>query len=460
MPETNSDQRLMARFRSGDQSAFRELVVRHAPLVLATCRRILYDRHAAEDAFQATFAALAQNAESVRGSTYAPWLHGVAYRIALRMRARRQRQQSVEGARRETETMELSPLSLVQRRHDLEVMDEELQKLPNRFREPLVLHYLQGKSHEDISRILQLPKSTIKGRMQRARHQLRVRLTARGVSLASVVVALTAQLTEVSAADQSQLIDSTIAGLHRSPVETVGTEPAEKLWKSVEKETAVQSTYRFASFAACVSLCGVLFWTMTPGDFQQGANAEVQSVSVSDVGPHESTDVLFVAQVTSQANRLLLSHGDGQPDGRKSIAGSAEMVQFTLPSDTQKLKAIKIHGSRYGYPQPPKEDIEILILNEDMSEVLHRESAPYALFKRGKAKWNVVRFKKPLEVPNQFWVAVNFNAERTKGVYVSYDTSTGGEHSRVGLPPEVPAKKTDFEGDWMIQALVTPPSSQ
>jgi hypothetical protein len=78
--------------------------------------------------------------------------------------------------------------------------------------------------------------------------------------------------------------------------------------------------------------------------------------------------------------------------------------------------------------------------------------APYALFERGPEKWVEVKFARPIEVPKIFWVALDFRAGRTKGVYLSYDTSTGGKFSRVGLPG-IEAKETDFGGDWMIQPL-------
>jgi hypothetical protein len=152
---------------------------------------------------------------------------------------------------------------------------------------------------------------------------------------------------------------------------------------------------------------------------------------------------------------LVLKYGDNKADGKKSIAGAGEMIRFTMPAgQTNPLKAIRIHCSRYGYPQPPDEDVQIEILNEDMTEVLHTELVPYRLFKRqAEARWQMIPLEDSIEVPAVFWVVLNFNAEATKGVYVSYDTSTGGEHSRVGLNDQ-DAKETDFKGDWMVQAVL------
>ncbi len=150
---------------------------------------------------------------------------------------------------------------------------------------------------------------------------------------------------------------------------------------------------------------------------------------------------------------LLLKYGDGKADGRKSLGGSGEMIRFELPTGKEKLKAIGIHASRYGYPQPPNENIIISLLSEDMSEVVQTEMAPYKLFKRGNAKWVKINFKKPLDVPKVFWVVLDFKAEQRKGVYVSFDTSTEGKHSKTGLPGREP-RDVNFDGDWMIRAYL------
>jgi hypothetical protein len=152
---------------------------------------------------------------------------------------------------------------------------------------------------------------------------------------------------------------------------------------------------------------------------------------------------------------LVLKYDDGKADGKKSIAGAGEMIRFTMPEgQTNALKALRIHCSRYGYPQPPDEDVEINILSEDMTEVVHTELVPYKLFKRQQeARWAMIPLDEPVDVPATFWVVLNFNAEATKGVYVSYDTSTKGEYSRVGFNDQ-DAKETEFAGDWMIQAIL------
>lgn len=164
------------------------------------------------------------------------------------------------------------------------------------------------------------------------------------------------------------------------------------------------------------------------------------------------------ADTAKDRSPTMLKYGDGKADGKKSIGGSGEMIRFELPEGVTKVRGIRIHGSRYGLPQAPNEDFEITFLNDQLDEILASEAAPYRLFKRGKEMWVRVNFDQPVELPKEFWIALNFNAQQTKGVYVSYDTSTKGEHSRVGLPgDDNPPKPTDFGGDWMVEVLLSPP---
>jgi hypothetical protein len=148
-----------------------------------------------------------------------------------------------------------------------------------------------------------------------------------------------------------------------------------------------------------------------------------------------------------------LSYGDGQAEGKKSLGGSGEMIAFALPDEGGKLAGVRIHGARYGTPEPPDERFLIHVLNDDLSEVVATQMAPYSLFARGPEQWVEVSFPRPIAVPKRFWIALDFRAGPTKGVYVSYDTSTGGEHSRIGLPG-MKARDTNPRADWMIEALL------
>ncbi len=155
-------------------------------------------------------------------------------------------------------------------------------------------------------------------------------------------------------------------------------------------------------------------------------------------------------ETTGAKSRMTLKHDDGKAENKRSIGGSGEIIKYSLPEGDWKVKGIQLHGSRYGHPAPPAENFLVYFLNEDLSEVVATERAPYRLFNRGNPRWVRIRFKKPVEVPREFWVCVNFNAQQTKGVYVSYDTSTGGQYSKIGLP-QGEKRDVSFGGDWMIR---------
>lgn len=159
---------------------------------------------------------------------------------------------------------------------------------------------------------------------------------------------------------------------------------------------------------------------------------------------------------SSAAPLLVLKYGDGKPDGKKSIAGTGEMIHFVLPDQSQKLKGLRLHCARYGHPQAPEEEVEVSLVSDDEATVVHTELVPYAKFKRGESRWTTIEFKEALAVPDKFWVIFDFNAEATKGVYLSYDTSTGGQHSKTGVAGGA-SQAVTTGGDWMIQALLTKP---
>src|SRR5207248_425162 len=140
------------RFATGhDEAALEVLLQRHGRLVLGVCRRILGDAHAAEDAFQATFLVLARKAASIRKfESISSWLYGVAYRLALRAKADVARRRAHE---RQVEPMPASdPMAEVARRELRLVLDDERNRLPEKYRAPLVLCYLRGMTKQQAGR--------------------------------------------------------------------------------------------------------------------------------------------------------------------------------------------------------------------------------------------------------------------------------------------------------------------
>ena len=180
------DAELLGRFVSErNQSAFELLVRRHILMLLGACQRILQDEHDAEDAVQATFLVLARKASSIsQRESVAGWLHKVACRIALRLRNTSPGFVLVPAEEPIVNPVE-NPLQLAARNEIVQIIDEEINRLPEKYRIPVILHELRGQTCRDVARELDCPLGTIATRLSKARELLRKRLTQRGVALSS-----------------------------------------------------------------------------------------------------------------------------------------------------------------------------------------------------------------------------------------------------------------------------------
>lgn len=174
-----------------DDAAFAELVARFGPMVFGVCRRVLCDRHDAEDAFQATFLVLARDAGTVLGKNrpVGVWLYGIAYRMATHARraaARRKRRE----LRQDTPMPPADPTLEIAHRDLCEALDRELHALPDRLREPLVLCYLGEQTHDEAARQLGLHPRSVERRIQSGLSELQRRLGRRGVALSAAALVL------------------------------------------------------------------------------------------------------------------------------------------------------------------------------------------------------------------------------------------------------------------------------
>jgi RNA polymerase sigma factor (sigma-70 family) len=181
-----ADGQLLARYVADrDEAAFAALVERYGTLVLGVCNRVLQDPHAAEDAFQATFLVLVRRAATLDGEgPLGNWLYAVAYRTAVKAR-----QNAARRRAHERQVLEMPPVPAAgddQPWDDLRpLLDEELNQLPEKYRAPLVLCFLEGKSHQEAARELGWPSGSMSRRMSRARELLRQRLARRGLALST-----------------------------------------------------------------------------------------------------------------------------------------------------------------------------------------------------------------------------------------------------------------------------------
>ncbi len=188
-----SDEDLLNQYLNGmeadSQQAFRELVVRHGPMVLGICRHVLNQTQDAEDAFQATFLVLARKGATIRDHrVLSGWLHEVAYRLAAKLRTRTERRRALERQGMAMLPSAIEPDDQGERAawNELRpVLHEEVNRLPEKYRIPVILSYLEGKTNEEVAELLHWPVGTVKGRLSRARDLLRSRLTKRGLALSA-----------------------------------------------------------------------------------------------------------------------------------------------------------------------------------------------------------------------------------------------------------------------------------
>ncbi len=186
-----TDGELLERFRSCDleaaELAFAALIERHGPMVLRVCQSVLHEPHDAEDAFQATFLILVRRAPSIRKQgLVGSWLHGVAFRVASCQKAASARRRRHE---RRAAEQSYSIAHHEDRQEVVSVLHEELDRLPEKYRAPLVLCNLECLSHEQAASQLSWPVGTVRSRLARGRERLRSRLLRRGLAPSGALMA-------------------------------------------------------------------------------------------------------------------------------------------------------------------------------------------------------------------------------------------------------------------------------
>jgi RNA polymerase sigma factor (sigma-70 family) len=347
------DDELLGRFvgRRDDveaaEAAFAVLVERHGPMVLGVCRRVLRDRHEAEDAFQATFLVLARKAASIaRREQLANWLHGVACRTALDVRARSTRRKAREQKAHAMSPSEARPAEDADLDELRAIVDEELARLPERYRGAVILCELEGLSRQAAAQRLGIPEGTLSSRLARAKDLLRHRLTRRGLAPATIVV-------DAALAPETQaiLIPSSLAGstIQAAARVAAGISLAEAASTSVATLTqGVLKAMLIAKFKglvtgltlATVVTTGIGVLAQSPGhpdgDRLGALERKLDRILEALGGPRNDVPP---AQATIQLDDRRARLSDARPDNRND-----ELA--TIQSDGGRARGVRI-------PQPP-----------------------------------------------------------------------------------------------------------
>jgi len=311
------DGELVRRFvTTRNDEAFEELVLRHGPVVIAVCRRVLGKEQDAEDAFQATFLVFARKAASLRhAGSVAAWLHKTAHRIALRARAAnaRRRERPLEA-----EAMTTSEtLCHIASDHEQSVLDEELNRMPERYRLPLYLCCIEGMSRHEAAERMQCSPGSLKGLLERGRRMLRQRLILRRVSLGVALAALAQTQQTAQAAVAPSLVAATVrAGVRYAAGQSVlGCVSHNAL--SLANGSLTVMTFTTSKIVACSLMVLVLVaWGIShlPAPAVAGSSAVVLQTS-SDAF---ATPDIVVAFLADEEQEGLRRDAEGDREGWES----------------------------------------------------------------------------------------------------------------------------------------------
>jgi RNA polymerase sigma factor (sigma-70 family) len=375
-----------------DEASFEVLVWRHGSMVMNLCRRVLRDSHAAEDVFQSTFLIFARKARSIGNrESVGSWLYKVAYRLSLRARTRSAKLSDHEEPARDLAAPE-RPDEVMWR--DLRpVLDEEIDRLPEKYRAPFVLCYLEGQTNEEAAEELGCPKGTILSRLARGRQRLQSRLLRRGIALGAAGFALILPEKASSAAASAALVSRTIEA---SLLFSTGKAAAELVSASVAvlTEGALRSMYiaqlkmTLAAMAAMLLLGGGVSWLARQAFADNTRSADRNSSSSRD---------------TESSSERTANKGSGS--GGRSPEPS-ETIHGKVTDVAKDGKSFNLEVPTYGRGEEPK---KLQVTLDDKSTVTYFNvgsngasptvgySAEVKLAQKGKDLASNVRFRKDTE---------------------------------------------------------------
>ena len=376
-PNAVLDSDLLSRFLTNrDEDAFAALVVRHGTLVYGTCRRILGDWHEAEDAFQAVFFVLARRAGTLRRDrSIGPWLHGVALRVAKKLRGqlvrRRLREMTVARSER-VESAEPDCDFWV-------VIDEELARLALPLREVLLLCDLSGQSHAQAAESLGLAKGTVTKRLTKAHEQLAARLKWRGIAFGVGTLAAMAT-TQAPASVIAPLVQETVRNSIAFSTGPIGGSAARTLAEAVMRSVKVHAVkvWLCVGLLAMTLAGGGLMLAGDPGDkkapppaktdtkpeaakagtaWRETYTAEFQTSLPVSVAFSADGNTLLTGDTNGEVMALNLAEETPTYRWKTTADGSHAAVAYS--ADRQKVYVTTTHGVRILDADTGKEEARI-----------------------------------------------------------------------------------------------------
>ncbi len=367
-----SESQLLERFLTDrDKAAFEAILLRHGGMVLGVCRRVLHNPHDVDDAFQATFLVLVEKARSIRDrEVLGVWLHGVARRVAVRAKVNSRRRKAQERSGTEGTDVEDARGDHAEVNELRSVIDDEVERLPHRYRAPLVLCDIEGQTHEQAAAQLRCPVGTIKSRLSRGRERLRSRLIRRGVAPSAGLLASTLAAESASAMPTSLLNHTLIAATHDTlgQAATAGVISAEAFALA---KGAIRSMGFFklkvAAFAVLVlglTAAGArtFIHKTTDSPDRKGANnnearllARANNGAPSILGAEQfqlDNGLKVILRPIQGADQTVLNviysiGEDFDPEGRSGLAHLLEHVYVTAAAGQQKERTIQEFMRRY-----------------------------------------------------------------------------------------------------------------
>jgi RNA polymerase sigma factor (sigma-70 family) len=372
-----TDGQLLGRYlTTRDAAAFETLVRRHGPMVLGVCRRLLPNLHDAEDAFQATFLVLVRKARTITPrDAVGSWLYGVAYRAAQKVR--------VAAARRRSKEVPMAqvpePTTVAQGLwHDvLPLLDHELTLLPEKYRLPIVLCDLEGKTRKQAARQLDWPEGTVAGRLASARKMLAKRLARHGLPVSAGVLAAVLSESGTQAAVPLTMVIATVRAASGRVMQAGISSVAEGVVRTMFLSHLKLPVLVFVAFTAVAVGAALVVGRPQQADRSGGPDKVWVATGKVEIEVHDAAKPTEEAEAVSWGEAADgLQAGLAYPQGAKHAYHHGEQVTFVVW-----LRNVSGRKATLSFWSPPEDDAGPIVVGKDRKP---QQAYPEVKSKEGK----------------------------------------------------------------------------